>query len=228
MRTQTAILAAFMGLTLIPHHGSAQTPLPSPKPQITAPLKTQLRQAEKTAITKTTKAQIRPAAKPVIPAAPSPVKSLHNEFTIARQGDLELSCLELIAEADSMHDIVNISDDQITDSQFQKKGIGVAGAIGSFLVGSLTGGIGFAAAGFLAKEIPENRAEEAAQFRDIATQRRSLMMGIYQAKGCENPWPEELSGNTDISEADAQTEQNNKNDNSIPQYNAADQSRYNQ
>lgn len=114
------------------------------------------------------------------------------ELQIVQHGDMQLSCAGLIAEGRDMTKIMTLSEKQMDTSQMQEKGIGVAGAIGSFLVGSVTGGIGLAAAGFLAKGIPQENAEEADKFRDIAAQRRSVMMGIYKAKQCPQPWPQDL------------------------------------
>lgn len=66
-------------------------------------------------------------------------------------------------------------------------GITAAGAIGSLLIGSATGGIGLAVGGFLMNHSVEERSDEADKIQDIAAQRRTLMMGIHNAKGCFGP-----------------------------------------
>jgi hypothetical protein len=106
---------------------------------------------------------------------------------ISRIGDLELSCGELAQEAQTMSDIINTTEDIKDRRELQGKGVTAVGAVASFLVGTVTGGVGLAAAGFLAERQLENREDEADQVQDIAEQRRSLMMGIYNAKGCLGP-----------------------------------------
>ena len=65
----------------------------------------------------------------------------------------------------------------------RKNGIKAAGAIGSFLVGSVTGGVGLAVGGFLLDQGVDEARTNADDFQDTAEQRRTLMMGIYNAKG---------------------------------------------
>lgn len=117
------------------------------------------------------------------------LEDISDRFTVGRKGDLTLSCNEIIDEARAMQEIAALSEREVSQSEMHEAGISVAGALGSFLIGSLTGGIGFAAAGYLAKEIPEEHAELAEQIGDTAEQRASLMMGIYQAQECVEPWP---------------------------------------
>jgi hypothetical protein len=106
---------------------------------------------------------------------------------VSQQGDLELTCGELAAEAILMRDVIDIAQDTRDDTKITDTGIGVAGAIGSLLIGTATGGIGLAAAGLLAKEASSNKEETAEGIQDVAFQRRALMLGIYNAKGCEGP-----------------------------------------
>lgn len=109
------------------------------------------------------------------------------ELKVSRIGDVELSCGELSQEAVLMRDIIMTTEDIKDNSDLKTHGITAAGALGSFLVGTATGGIGIAAAGFLLKNETNNKKEEADGVQDIAEQRRSLMMGIYNAKGCAGP-----------------------------------------
>lgn len=123
---------------------------------------------------------------PTQPAsAADPLEVLN--LRVSREGDLEFSCGQLSQEALLMRDIIEITQDTRDNTEVTNTGIGVAGAVGSFLIGSVTGGIGLAAAGYVAKEMAEEEAEDAEGLQDIAFQRRALMMGIFNAKGCEGP-----------------------------------------
>lgn len=106
---------------------------------------------------------------------------------VSRVGDVELSCGQLSQEAVLMRDIVMTTQDIKDNSDIKNKGITAMGAVGSFFIGSVTGGVGLAAAGYLLKDATEDVAEKADGVQDIAEQRRSLMLGIYNAKGCLGP-----------------------------------------
>lgn len=106
---------------------------------------------------------------------------------VSRLGDVELSCHALSQEATLMRDIVATTQDIKENTEFNERGIGVAGAIGGLVVGTATGGIGLAAAGFIANHLNDEKNEEADEVQDIAAQRRILMMGIFNAKGCVGP-----------------------------------------
>lgn len=108
-------------------------------------------------------------------------------LTVSRLGDTDLSCGGLSQEAALMRDIVMTTEDIKDNSKMKTHGITAAGAVGSFLVGTVTGGVGIAAAGFLLKNATEGTKQEADGIQDVAEQRRSLMMGIYNAKGCHGP-----------------------------------------
>lgn len=109
------------------------------------------------------------------------------DLQVSRVGDLDLSCGELAQEAALMKDIILTTQDIRDDSRIKEHGISAGAAAASFLVGTLTGGIGIAAAGFFANEAVESKSEQAESVQDIAEQRRSLMTGIYNAKGCQGP-----------------------------------------
>ena len=106
---------------------------------------------------------------------------------ISTPGDLELSCGALSEEAASMGKIIHAAQDVKNNSELKSHGITAAGAIGSFLIGSATGGIGLAVGGFLMNHSIEERSDQADNMQDIAAQRRTLMMGIHNAKGCFGP-----------------------------------------
>lgn len=69
-------------------------------------------------------------------------------------------------------------------------GFGVIKTVGSYLVGTLTGTIGFMAVGHLAAEAADSRSDDASAVGDIALQRRSLLVGIHQTKKCPDALPE--------------------------------------
>jgi len=109
------------------------------------------------------------------------------DILISQLGDTEKSCGELSYEALFMRHVIEITQEMKDTADMKDHGITAAGAVGSFLVGTLTGGIGFAAAGFLASQVNDAEAEKAETLQDKAGQRRSLMVGIYNAKGCYGP-----------------------------------------
>ena len=106
---------------------------------------------------------------------------------VSRLGDTELSCGSLSQEAAMMRDIIDTTQDIQDSSKMKSNGINAAVGVGSFLIGTVTGGIGFAAAGFLLDQSTKEDANDADSVQDTAQQRRSLMMGIYNAKGCLGP-----------------------------------------
>lgn len=122
-------------------------------------------------------------------AAPLPVLANDNisALQVSMLGDVELSCGQLSREAGAMRDIVRDAQFQRNDTRMTNTGISAAGAVGSFLLGTATGGIGLAAAGFMAKEVNSGEEQQIEKLQDIAEQRRSFMVGIFNAKGCEGP-----------------------------------------
>ncbi len=109
------------------------------------------------------------------------------KMQVTHLGDVDLGCGKLSAEAASMRDVISQHEDMKKDAKMQGYGVNAAAGIGSLIVGTVTGGIGFAAAGFLASEAIDEDAEEAEAVSDVAAQRRSFMMGIFNAKGCYGP-----------------------------------------
>ena len=110
------------------------------------------------------------------------------DIQVSREGDVALSCNQLSNEASYMRDIIEHAQGITKDSKMAGAGINVVKAIGGFLIGSATGGIGVVAAGFLLGEAAGNRAEEATEIQNLAEQRHSFMRGIYIAKSCEGPF----------------------------------------
>ncbi|MEM6780721.1 MAG: hypothetical protein AAF569_02540 [Pseudomonadota bacterium] len=110
-----------------------------------------------------------------------------DQLQVSRIGDTELECNALSSEASSMREIITKKEAVKQDARMQGHGVSAAAGIGGFLVGTVTGGIGFAAIGLLASEAIDADVEEAEDLKDIAAQRRSLMMGIFKAKGCYGP-----------------------------------------
>lgn len=109
------------------------------------------------------------------------------ELRVSRLGDVEMNCGALSQEAVLMRDIIMTTEEIKDGSELKEHGVTAVGAVGSFLIGSVTGGVGLAAAGFLLDRSIEGEAEDADGVQDIAEQRRSLMVGIFNAKGCHGP-----------------------------------------
>ena len=109
------------------------------------------------------------------------------DLQVSRVGDTEMSCGSLSQEAMVMRDIIGTTQDIKNESQMQSHGISAVGAVGSFVIGTVTGGIGLAAAGMLLDHNIDQKSEQADSVQDLAKQRRSLMVGIYNAKGCFGP-----------------------------------------
>ncbi len=109
------------------------------------------------------------------------------DLKVSRLGDTELSCAALEKEAVAMRSIIRAKQGIEDDSNMKSNGISAAGAVGSLLLGTLTAGVGLAAAGFIANEAVEDEADRADSIKEVAAQRRSLMVGIYHAKGCAEP-----------------------------------------
>ena len=111
----------------------------------------------------------------------------YNELQISKPGDLELSCNALTAEALNMSQVILTTQNVKDNSDIKSHGVTAAGAVGSFLIGSVTGGIGLAVGGFLVNHNIEEHSDQADQIQDFAEQRRTLMVGIHNAKGCYGP-----------------------------------------
>lgn len=109
------------------------------------------------------------------------------ELRVSRKGDINFDCGKLSREALLMREIITTTEDIKDSSTMRGHGINAATGIGSFLIGTATGGIGLAAAGFLLSQTNEEDADDADNVQDIAAQRRSFMVGIYNAKGCYGP-----------------------------------------
>lgn len=103
---------------------------------------------------------------------------------VTKQGDLTLSCDELINEAALMRDIIETTEEQKSETELNGAAVKAAGAVGSLVVGGLTGGLGLAAAGLVAGNRVEQDEQSAEFIQDIAHQRRALLVGIYQSKSC--------------------------------------------
>lgn len=108
-------------------------------------------------------------------------------FDIIRTGDTELTCNQISTEITSMESVIVKSLEEQRDGEMTSTGVGVAKTVGGLLVGSLGGVLGIMAAGHLAAEAADDKVEEAAAEENAAAQRRSFMIGIYNAKGCQGP-----------------------------------------
>lgn len=106
---------------------------------------------------------------------------------IVMPGDDALDCAGIRKQIGLMEDMIVSSNETQKSAQNTGTGISIAKAIGGFLIGSIPGAIGVMAAGHVAGEAAENKAETAEEHEDIAGQRRSMMIGMYNAKGCKGP-----------------------------------------
>ena len=115
------------------------------------------------------------------------------ELEVSRSGDLNLRCGDLSREAATMRDIIFANEEIKDESENTSMGISAAGAVGSMLIGTATGGVGLAAMGFMLDKQTENRSDKADDIQDLAEQRRTFIMGIYNAKGCFGPMDHAMS-----------------------------------
>jgi hypothetical protein len=133
-----------------------------------------------------------------IPAAANEADGLKAQsLQVSRRGDVDMSCGALSQEAATMRDIILTTQDIKDDSRLKRHGVNAAGAIGGFLIGSVTGGVGLAAAGFLIDHNIGETADDADSVQDTAAQRRALMIGIHTAKGCYGPMEHALQDGTE-------------------------------
>lgn len=121
-----------------------------------------------------------------VPFAHAQVKA--KELRVTQKGDLEMACGALSEEARLMKDIIDTTQDIKDDSTLKSHGINAAGALGSMLIGTATGGISLAAAGFFANQSVEGKSDNADGVQEIAKERRSFMLGVFNSKGCYGPF----------------------------------------
>ena len=110
-----------------------------------------------------------------------------DEFVVSRKNDLMLSCGELRGEVAAMGKIISDTQEVKDVSKMQSRGISAAGAVGSFLVGTVTGGIGLAVGGMMLDHNVSENKDNADELQDIAEQRRTWIKGLYTAQACEGP-----------------------------------------
>ncbi len=103
---------------------------------------------------------------------------------VAKKGDLELSCKQLVDEALLMREIITTTQTIKNDASFNSTAVTAIGAVGSFLTSTMTAGLSLAAAGLVASNEVGQNEDSADNVQDIARQRRALISGIYQAKSC--------------------------------------------
>ncbi len=84
----------------------------------------------------------------------------------------------------------------------QRRGIGVLGTAASYLVGTVTGGLSIAAAGFVASHASERKGDDADALQDAAEQRRAIMAGIFRAKKCVGPMEAALNDPPPVNDLD--------------------------
>ena len=129
------------------------------------------------------------AALPALAAgAPVPApKPDQPKLEIWMAGDDQLDCTGIRKEIGAMENMIISSDEAQQSAENTGTGISIVKAIGGFLIGSVPGAIGVMAAGHVASNAAEGQAEDAEAREDVAEQRRSMMIGMYNAKGCKGP-----------------------------------------
>jgi hypothetical protein len=128
-----------------------------------------------------------PAALRAEPAAVPPAPLPAPRLQVAMPGDSLLDCTGISNEIVYMESVMTNSDEIQRQAENKGTGISIVKAVGGFLVGSVPGALGVMAVGHVAGEAAEGEAEDAAQLENIAALRRSMMVGMYNAKGCKGP-----------------------------------------
>lgn len=108
-------------------------------------------------------------------------------FEVARIGDLDMDCYQISREISAMELLVAQAVEEQESTKMTSTSVAVAKTVGSYLVGTLAGGLGILAAGYIVSEATDDREENAIALQNGAEQRRSFMAGIYNARGCNGP-----------------------------------------
>ena len=119
--------------------------------------------------------------------ATAPAYAASPVFEYSQAGDLDLDCHQISREISAMELLISQAKDIQDTTHMTTTGVTVAKTVGSYLVGTMAGGIGILAAGYLVNEAADDKAEDALALEDAAEQRRSFMAGIYNARGCNGP-----------------------------------------
>ncbi len=106
---------------------------------------------------------------------------------ISRQGDMGMSCQALSKEVSSMEDLIFQAQKAKKESKIASRSVGVVETVGSYFIGSFGGVIGIFAAGHFLNNATDTKTEEASNLQNNASQRRTLMAGLFIAKDCEGP-----------------------------------------
>ncbi|MGZ8363523.1 MAG: hypothetical protein ACXW3D_06525 [Caulobacteraceae bacterium] len=115
---------------------------------------------------------------------------------VSYPGDGAMTCEQLAVEASRMNQIMGISDAQAASAEAgaQAANLGASVAVHAALYSGALGrvpGLGLFANGAssMARMNAEAKAKRAAQDIQTAQQRRAMIMGIYQGRGCGAPAP---------------------------------------
>lgn len=187
MKFRIHLLCAATLITAPSFAGASEIPLPERKPNlieistnsVLPPVKPQIKQAAAPA-----SAQTQPTAQ----TQKHTTIEGPNTFVVSHKSDLMLSCQQLRTEASDMLRIISDTENVKDRSTIQSHGISAAGAVGSFLIGSVTGGIGLAAAGLMLDHNVTETKDDADEVQDIAEQRRTWLKGLYTAQACDGPF----------------------------------------
>lgn len=110
------------------------------------------------------------------------------DLRVSREGDLVKDCGEISQEVSTMESIMEHAAEVQTETELAGKGINVVKSVGTYLIGSTGGALGIIAAGVVVSHFADEKIESAEDLQKAAGQRRSFMMGVYNAKGCEGPF----------------------------------------
>ena len=128
----------------------------------------------------------------VMPA--SAQQPLPTSIQVSQPGDANLTCPDLTQQIALMDQILGTAQQNQANAQASGTTAGIVGsaATNAALYSGALGrvpGLGFLASGAerLARQNAENKAAEAAKLQQDATMRRTMLMGMYTGKACDNP-----------------------------------------
>jgi hypothetical protein len=119
---------------------------------------------------------------------------LPTTIQVSQPGDANMTCPDLTAEIGRMDQVLGTAQQNqanAAQSSATAGAVGSAAVNGALYTGALgrVPGLGFLASGAqrLAQQNAEAKAAEAAKLQQDATMRRTMLMGMYTGKQCDNP-----------------------------------------
>jgi hypothetical protein len=138
---------------------------------------------------------------------------LPTTIQVSQPGDANLSCPDLTAQIGQMDQILGTAQQNQANAATSSATAGAVGsaatsaALYSGALGRMPG-LGFLAGGAqrLMQQNAEQKAADAAKLQQDATMRRTMLMGMYTGKACDNPQPIQASAPTEAAPAAPATE----------------------